>query len=110
MSRNEIKRDASFYNPGLNCPNCGAPITGDRCEYCGTQFIDTTVDCNKPFYLKVRHNGTIFIEKVFVESMSVHVEPIDTIEVMDLCSDTVEYIRGFRNPTRTYTINYVSMA
>lgn len=19
-----------------NCPNCGAPITGDVCEYCGT--------------------------------------------------------------------------
>lgn len=22
----------------LNCPNCGAPITGDKCEYCGTVF------------------------------------------------------------------------
>ena len=22
----------------LNCPNCGAPITGPRCEYCGTAF------------------------------------------------------------------------
>ena len=21
-----------------NCPNCGAPVTGDRCEYCGTVF------------------------------------------------------------------------
>ena len=21
-----------------NCPNCGAPITGDHCEYCGTVF------------------------------------------------------------------------
>ena len=21
-----------------NCPNCGAPITGSRCEYCGTIF------------------------------------------------------------------------
>lgn len=21
-----------------NCPNCGAPITGDKCEYCGTVF------------------------------------------------------------------------
>lgn len=21
-----------------NCPNCGAPVTGPRCEYCGTQF------------------------------------------------------------------------
>lgn len=22
----------------LNCPNCGAPITGLLCEYCGTVF------------------------------------------------------------------------
>ena len=21
-----------------NCPNCGAPITSSRCEYCGTVF------------------------------------------------------------------------
>lgn len=21
-----------------NCPNCGAVITGDKCEYCGTLF------------------------------------------------------------------------
>ena len=20
------------------CPNCGAPISGDRCEYCGASF------------------------------------------------------------------------
>lgn len=23
-----------------NCPNCGAPITGNKCEYCGTVFYD----------------------------------------------------------------------
>lgn len=22
-----------------NCPNCGAPIKGGRCEYCGTEFV-----------------------------------------------------------------------
>ena len=36
-----------------NCPNCGAPRTGTRCEYCGTPFLyyayageipDVTVD------------------------------------------------------------------
>lgn len=21
-----------------NCPNCGAPLKGNRCEYCGTRF------------------------------------------------------------------------
>lgn len=23
-----------------NCPNCGAPITKETCEYCGTVFVD----------------------------------------------------------------------
>ena len=22
----------------MNCPNCGAPITGPICEYCGTTY------------------------------------------------------------------------
>lgn len=22
-----------------NCPNCGAPLRGDECAYCGTAFI-----------------------------------------------------------------------
>lgn len=28
-----------------NCPNCGAPISGTRCEYCGTDF--------EPVYVKL---------------------------------------------------------
>lgn len=23
-----------------NCINCGAPITGDKCEYCGTVYVE----------------------------------------------------------------------
>ena len=25
-------------NKSTNCPNCGAPITGCKCDYCGTDF------------------------------------------------------------------------
>lgn len=24
----------------MNCPNCGAPLKGHICEYCGTSFVD----------------------------------------------------------------------
>ena len=27
-----------------NCPNCGAPITGAKCEYCETVFEKETVE------------------------------------------------------------------
>ena len=26
------------HNRTTNCPNCGAMITGMKCEYCGTDF------------------------------------------------------------------------
>lgn len=26
-----------------SCPNCGAPITGPKCEYCGTVFESTPI-------------------------------------------------------------------
>ena len=34
------KKEEHLYN----CPNCGAPITGDHCEYCGTMFRDREED------------------------------------------------------------------
>ncbi len=59
----------------LNCPNCGAPITGDRCEYCGTQFIDcTTVKSGEPFYLKIQLGDTVNVIKVFLNELSIGVE------------------------------------
>lgn len=44
----------------LNCPNCGAPITGIKCEYCGTQFFDfTNMELNKAGYLDIKVNDTV---------------------------------------------------
>ena len=28
----------SDANKTTNCPNCGAPITSSKCDYCGTDF------------------------------------------------------------------------
>ena len=30
-----------------NCPNCGAPIIGNKCEYCGTVFDNISLDYNQ---------------------------------------------------------------
>lgn len=39
----------------LNCPNCGAPINGTRCEYCGTQFFDLAdIELFKAGYLQMK--------------------------------------------------------
>ena len=62
--------DAIRINGSTNCPNCGAPIESERCPYCGTMFIDfACMDLDKPFYLKIKHNGHIFIVKVILRNI-----------------------------------------
>lgn len=54
------------------CPNCGAGITGERCEYCGTAFVDfACIKMDEPFFMKVNHNGIIHVFKVCLNSMNV---------------------------------------
>jgi len=48
----------------LNCPNCGAPITGERCEYCGSVFYDwACIDADKPFFIKYKHGDMVRMSK-----------------------------------------------
>ena len=48
----------------LNCPNCGAPITGERCEYCGSVFYDwACIDADKPFFIKYKHGNMVRMSK-----------------------------------------------
>lgn len=40
-----------------NCPNCGAPIQGVKCEYCGSMFYDFSelpLDLQTPTYVKIK--------------------------------------------------------
>ena len=37
----DIKTELTYntmHNRPTNCPNCSAPITGTKCEYCDTDF------------------------------------------------------------------------
>ena len=38
----------------LNCPNCGAPISGSKCEYCGTTFSENRDDDISDLNEKIR--------------------------------------------------------
>lgn len=39
----------------LNCPNCGAQMTGHECEYCGSVFYDfESVDINRINYVRLQ--------------------------------------------------------
>ena len=89
----------------LNCPNCGAPLgLSDRCEYCGTTFIDCTMDTEKPFYIKVRHNGALFIDKVMMQSFQKDIMP----NSINLYSVNGRYV-DFKMPEITYNIELMSL-
>lgn len=49
-------------NRKYTCPNCGAPIKGEECSFCGTRFIDfACIDTDKPFLLKIKQGEKIFV-------------------------------------------------
>ena len=48
-----------------NCPNCGAPIHGSSCEYCGTEFDTIRVAPIRP---KI-YPQELFIEQRFTISV-----------------------------------------
>ena len=73
----ELSR-ATRTNCSENCPNCGAPIETEKCPYCGTMFLDVAaIDADQPFYMKVNHDGKIYILKVKMSSMELRIEPND---------------------------------
>ena len=51
-----------------NCPNCGAPIHGGICEYCGTEFDTIGVARINP--------------KILPKSISVHEHPINGTNIL----------------------------
>lgn len=92
----------------LNCPNCSAPISGDRCDYCGTQFIDcTTIRPDKPFYLKFSPDGkNTIISKVYLENLEISMER-ETIDMGRDINGTILPVCVSQN--HRFTATYVSV-
>ena len=68
----------------LNCPNCGAPITGMECPYCGSVFYDfATLDSEKPTYIRMKWNDQIITTRALMRSATINVEwdSLPTIEI-----------------------------
>lgn len=64
----------------LNCPNCGAPIVSEQCQYCGTMFYDfSSIEIGKPCFIKIKHDNNI----ILVKAMTTHAE-------LSISSDTCD--------------------
>lgn len=61
------------------CPNCGAPLTGDHCEYCGIIIYDyACINANEPCFVKFRQNNKVFICKAAINSFEAVIESNST--------------------------------
>lgn len=54
-----------------NCPNCGAPIEGIKCKYCGTYFFNLTdLDYDKPKYIRIPVGNSRCMFNVLADEIS----------------------------------------
>lgn len=81
----------------LNCPNCGQPIIGAKCEYCGTIFYDfANLDADGISYVRLKMNGTLCVFRAVINRVE------SEIDCMDSClfADDKAVTRYIRPETR----------
>ena len=64
----------------LDCPQCGAAITDEKCPYCGAVFYDfSAITLNEPCYIKIKARSGdkefLLRAKVMPREMNVTVRP-----------------------------------
>lgn len=78
-----------------NCPNCGAILSDNHCNYCDTTIFDfTAFDLEHPTYTKINVGGTIILAKVILKKSRITFDNSDDIMY---CSDA----KFFRIPNPT---------
>lgn len=101
MKRAELKDE-------LNCPNCGAPIDGDVCKYCGTMLIDTTVmRTDKPFYLKIKMGDAMYITKVRLDTLQMDLNNLPRYE--DYVYNYHQMMTAVWDARRRFTMTFVEV-
>ena len=60
-----------------NCPNCGAPITGHKCEYCGAIIFDfDSIEVDKPVWINFKLGERWMLAHVLPESASMYADGV----------------------------------
>lgn len=67
-----------------NCPNCGAPIKGALCDYCGTVFYDfANIDLHADSYIRMKIDNELFIFKAQTEHIQIDAKQRERILYAD---------------------------
>jgi len=61
----------TFGEAVTNCPNCGAPLHGGDCEYCGTMLeIPVDLMIGKEIEIRFRHDGRQYEFRTRVDQLN----------------------------------------
>jgi hypothetical protein len=80
----------------LNCPNCGAPITAEKCPYCGSVFLDfAAIQVGAPSYVKFKIGGAYICARLVVTTLDIE-QKCETVSRTDALGITLrEDITGY---------------
>lgn len=57
----------------LNCPNCGAPLGGIKCPFCGTYMYNVAdLSAEKPTFIRLNLGGHWVMLRVLVTEFDLH--------------------------------------
>lgn len=106
------------------CPVCGAPVEGEKCEYCGCVIYDfALISTDQPTYLRMRlrnsADGRDYIRNpaderdYILQIKAVAVNPCvevrqDEVQAVDICGNTVDTF--IRNKTCTISVDFQAVA
>ena len=90
-----------------NCPNCGAPLHGTKCDYCGTTFLDLIdIEPGEVCSVRLRYMGHEMTAQMRANIVSIGVENFSYEAPLLGDSSYVSYIA--RRPEITMTLELVS--
>lgn len=91
----------------MNCPNCGAPMEGDKCGYCGYTLLNIIdFEPGKVCDVKMRYRGKEFTAKMCVENINIGAS-CETIEVTDIGDRSARFLPS--KPTLRVNLELVSV-
>lgn len=63
-----------------NCPNCGAPLIGLKCNYCGAVFYDfASLSFDTPIFMRIKlPNGNVITAKTKMTRCDLEIKDNET--------------------------------
>lgn len=92
-----------------NCPNCGAPISGIKCEYCGTAFLNLVdISTGGNCIVRFRHGNEIITGEMCVGNINAEVNYIDPVIGRDW-TGRLHYREEVPPPIVKMNISFISL-